>query len=80
MGAAPHGGSWTARGGRFVNGFSGEQFALPAAVDGLKSIRRSEPDGRTVRVSAVDPLNVTGVVLPGERVPARRTEFVDLPL
>ena len=68
------------RGGRFVNGFSGEQFALPAAVDGLKSIRRSEPDGRSVRVSAVDPLNVTGVVLPGERVPARRTEFVDLPL
>ncbi|MCO5317962.1 MAG: DEAD/DEAH box helicase [Microthrixaceae bacterium] len=68
------------RGGRFVNGFSGEQFALPEAVDGLKQVRRSEPDGRTVRVNATDPLNVTGVILPGARVPARRTEWVELPL
>ncbi|MFV0318065.1 MAG: DEAD/DEAH box helicase [Microthrixaceae bacterium] len=68
------------RGGRFVNGFSGEQFALPEAVDGLKSIRRTEPDGRTVTLNAVDPLNVTGVILAGERTPARRTEVVELPL
>lgn len=68
------------RGGRFVNGFSGEQFALPEAVDALKQVRRSEADGRTVSVNATDPLNVTGVVLPGARVPARRTEKVELPL
>jgi ATP-dependent Lhr-like helicase len=68
------------RGGRFVNGFSGEQFALPAAVTGLKQIRRSEPDGRTLKLNAADPLNVTGVILPGDRVPSRRTETVELAL
>ncbi len=68
------------RGGRFVNGFSGEQFALPEAVDGLKAIRRLEPSEATVSVNAVDPLNVTGVILPGDRTPARRTETVELPL
>ncbi|MEZ5239023.1 MAG: hypothetical protein R2716_08730 [Microthrixaceae bacterium] len=67
-------GGWAAArfAGRFVNGFSGEQFALPEAVDALKQVRRSEADGRTVSVSATDPLNVTGVVLPVARVPARR--------
>ena len=68
------------RGGRFVNGFSGEQFAVPAAVEGLKAIRRIEPSGRTITVSGADPLNVTGVILPGDRVPARRTETVELAL
>ncbi len=68
------------RGGRFVNGFSGEQFALPAAVEGLKSVRGLDPATRTVVVRGTDPLNVTGVVLPGDRVPARRTEMVELPL
>jgi ATP-dependent Lhr-like helicase len=68
------------RGGRFVNGFSGEQFALPAAITGLEQIRRSEPDGRTLKLNAADPLNVTGVILPGDRVPSRRTETVELAL
>lgn len=68
------------RGGRFVNGFSGEQFALPSAVDALKQLRRVEPDGRTVTLSAADPLNVTGVILPGERVPSRCSERVTMPL
>ncbi|MCZ7631579.1 MAG: hypothetical protein M5U19_22090 [Microthrixaceae bacterium] len=68
------------RGGRFVNGFSGEQFALPEALEGLKRIRGSEPDGRTLSLNAADPLNVTGVILAGERVAARRTGSVDLPL
>ncbi len=68
------------RGGRFVNGFSGEQFALPAAVDGLKAVRRLDPSEATVTVNGVDPLNVTGVILPGARIPARRTESVELPL
>lgn len=68
------------RGGRFVSGFSGEQFALPAALDALKQLRGSEPDGRTIALNAADPLNVTGVVLSGERIPSRRTERVELPL
>jgi ATP-dependent helicase Lhr and Lhr-like helicase len=68
------------RGGRFVNGFSGEQFALPQAVDALKALRRQPASGRTVAVCGTDPLNLTGVILPGDRIPARRTETVELPV
>ncbi|MFN3220206.1 MAG: DEAD/DEAH box helicase [Acidimicrobiales bacterium] len=68
------------RGGRFVNGFSGEQFALPQAVDALKALRRQPASGRSITVCGTDPLNLTGVVLPGERIPARRTETVELPV
>jgi ATP-dependent Lhr-like helicase len=64
------------RGGRFVEGFSGEQFALPEAVDGLKEIRRRPRDGERVVVNACDPLNLTGVVIRGPRVPAVRTNTV----
>src|SRR5207244_5639981 len=60
----------TVRGGRFVSGFVGEQYALPEAVDTLRRIRRMELTGEHVRVSAVDPLNLAGIVLPGPRVPA----------
>jgi ATP-dependent helicase Lhr and Lhr-like helicase len=60
----------TIRGGRFVNGFSGEQYALPEAVDALRAVRKSERTGETVTVSAADPLNLVGIVLPGARVPA----------
>jgi ATP-dependent Lhr-like helicase len=67
-------------GGRFVRGFTGEQFALPQAAEALQAIRRSEPTGRSLRLSGADPLNLTGVVLPGERVAARATEWFDLPL
>ncbi|MET0903726.1 MAG: hypothetical protein ABWZ52_10845, partial [Acidimicrobiales bacterium] len=67
-------------GGRFVRGFSGEQFALPQAAEALQAIRRAEPTERRVRLSGADPLNLTGVVLPGERVPARSTEWLDLPV
>ncbi|MDQ2650806.1 MAG: DEAD/DEAH box helicase, partial [Actinomycetota bacterium] len=67
-------------GGRFVRGFSGEQFALPQAAEALQGIRKAEPTGRTVRLPGTDPLNLTGVVLPGERVPARATESFDLPI
>ena len=67
-------------GGRFVRGFTGEQFALPQAAEALQAIRRAEPTGRTVRLSGADPLNLTGVVLPGDRVPARSTEWFDLPV
>ena len=58
------------RGGRFVAGFVGEQFALPEAVDALRAIRKSRPDGRLTVVSGCDPLNLAGVLTPGPRVPA----------
>ena len=67
-------------GGRFVRGFTGEQFALPQAAEALQAIRKAGPAGRQVRLSAADPLNLTGVVLPGERVPARATEWFELPV
>ena len=56
------------RGGRFVTGVSGEQFALPEAVGLLRRIRRRAPSGRPIPVSAADPLNLTGILAPGPRV------------
>jgi ATP-dependent Lhr-like helicase len=58
------------RGGRFVSGFSGEQFALPEAVGVLRSARNDDKSGRLVAVSGADPLNLAGIILPGARVPA----------
>lgn len=55
------------RGGRFVSGFSGEQFARPEALDLLRAVRRSERD-QPVDVSNADPLNLAGIILPGPRV------------
>jgi ATP-dependent helicase Lhr and Lhr-like helicase len=60
----------TIRGGRFVAGFSGEQFAHPDAVDLLRSVRKQQHTGQPVQISAADPLNLTAVVLPGPRIPA----------
>ena len=57
------------RGGRFVSGFSGEQFALPEAADLLQSVARDAAVDR-VSISAADPLNLVGIITPGERVPA----------
>jgi ATP-dependent helicase Lhr and Lhr-like helicase len=65
-----------ARGGRFVTGFAGEQFALPEAVDELRRVRRLEHRGEVVTLSAADPLNLSGIVLPGPRIPAVRTRRV----
>jgi ATP-dependent Lhr-like helicase len=56
------------RGGRFVSGMSGEQFALSEAVGQLRAIRRIEGGGALVAVGAADPLNLTGIITPGERV------------
>ena len=56
------------RGGRFVNGFIGEQFALPEVADTLRRLRSREPDDRLVVVSACDPLNLAGILTPGPRV------------
>ena len=58
------------RGGRFVGGFIGEQFALPMAVESLRAMRHRPPADEVVTVSAADPLNLVGIVVPGERVPA----------
>ncbi|WP_147651235.1 DEAD/DEAH box helicase [Vulcaniibacterium gelatinicum] len=57
------------RGGRFVAGLSGEQFALPEAVGALRQARRRPDDGGILCLSAFDPLNLAGLVLPGEKVP-----------
>ncbi len=56
------------RGGRFVTGMSGEQYALPHAVERLREVRRIRPDGGLVVLSAADPLNLTGIVTAGERI------------
>lgn len=58
------------RGGRFVSGMSGEQFALPGAVEHVRQVRRTHPDGALVTISAADPLNLAGIVTSGERIRA----------
>ncbi len=58
------------RGGRFLSGFGGEQFALPEVVESLREMRRSVHADSEVSVAAADPLNLVGVVVPGERVAA----------
>ena len=57
------------RGGRFVTGFGGEQFALPEAVESLREARKHDCP-HEITVAAADPLNLAGIVVPGERVPA----------
>ena len=64
------------RGGRFVSGFLGEQFALPVAVESLRAMRNQQPTGEIITVSAADPLNLAGIVVPGERVPANSGRVV----
>ena len=58
------------RGGRFVAGLVGEQFALQEAVDALRAVHRRELTSEVVRISAVDPLNLVGIITPGPRIPA----------
>ena len=57
------------RGGRFIAGLTGEQFALPEAIPLLRSIRRQPGDGSLICLAAADPANLLGVLLPGARVP-----------
>jgi ATP-dependent helicase Lhr and Lhr-like helicase len=67
------------RGGRFVNGFTGEQFALPEAVESLRAVRKRGDSGTAsheIKLSASDPLNLAGIILPGPRVPAVPSNFV----
>jgi ATP-dependent Lhr-like helicase len=58
------------RGGRFVAGLAGEQFALPEAIPLLREVRKRPLDGSLIGVSGVDPLNLAGTLLPGAKVPA----------
>ena len=58
------------RGGRFIDGFLGEQFALPMAVESIRAMRKLEPAQGTITLSAADPLNLVGILVPGDRVPA----------
>jgi len=68
------------RGGRFVSGFYGEQYARPEAVESLRAVRKQERNNETARVSAVDPLNLAGILTPGSRITSLHTKgvaFVD---
>jgi len=65
-------------GARYVAGFTGEQFALVEAAEQLRSVAKSPLNGVTVQLSAADPLNLTGVILPGPRIPAQRGRTVTL--
>jgi len=65
------------RGGRFVSGFLGEQFARPEAVDLLRSIRRT-PSNQVLQIPAADPLNLAGIVLPGARISPLAAQSVEL--
>jgi ATP-dependent Lhr-like helicase len=64
------------RGGRFVTGFTGEQFALPAAIPLLRKARGESQRGREIRVSACDPLNLAGILTPGRRLPSGRGRWL----
>jgi ATP-dependent Lhr-like helicase len=64
------------RGGRFVGGFSGEQYALPEAVGSLRAVRREKLTGALVAVSGADPLNLVGFIVPGDVVPALATNRI----
>lgn len=67
-------------GGRFVAGFSGEQFALPEAVGLLRTLAQQEASGAEIMLSAADPLNLAGILTPGGRIPAmpgRRVSYRD---
>ncbi len=61
------------RGGRFVDGVAGEQYALPEVVPLLRSIRKQDRDDQLLMISATDPLNLLGTLHPGERLPALHT-------
>src|SRR5205823_12825644 len=67
------------RGGRFVGGFTGEQFAQPEAVEALRTVRRDRDcAAQEIKVSGADPLNLVGIITPGSRVPgvSRHAEVV----
>lgn len=64
------------RGGRFVAGMAGEQFALPEAVGALRATRRKPKPGKLISISGADPLNLVGILTPGARIPALPTNRI----
>ena len=64
------------RGGRFVSGFMGEQFALPEAVEALRAVRRIPARGKPTIVHASDPMNLVGVVVPGAKISPRSRDVI----
>lgn len=68
------------RGGRFVSSFNGEQFAMPAAVESLRLMRGREPSNRNLVLSAADPLNLAGIIVPGPKVAATSNNVFTLTL
>jgi len=64
------------RGGRFVAGISGEQFALPEAIGMLRAIRRAGPQDSLISVSAADPLNLVGIIIAGPRITAHTSNRI----
>ncbi len=64
------------RGGRFVSGFTGEQFALPEALESLRALKKRPGTQQEIKISAADPLNLAGVILPGPRIAAVPSNFV----
>jgi ATP-dependent Lhr-like helicase len=64
------------RGGRFVAGISGEQFALPEAIGMLRAIRRAGAQESLISISAADPLNLVGIIIPGSRITAHTSNRV----
>jgi len=64
------------RGGRFVSGFVGEQFALPHAVEALRSVRREDGTAEIAVVAAADPLNLVGTIVPGARISPFSTQVI----
>jgi ATP-dependent Lhr-like helicase len=67
------------RGGRFVSGFLGEQFALSMAVESVRAMRNQQPTGELISVSAADPLNLVGIIVPGERISANSGRMIAFP-
>jgi ATP-dependent Lhr-like helicase len=66
------------RGGRFVSGFLGEQFALPEAVESLRASRNRASESGVIVLCAADPLNLIGTVIPGKRTPATASNTIML--
>jgi ATP-dependent Lhr-like helicase len=64
------------RGGRFVAGISGEQFALPEAIGMLRAIRRAGAQESLISVSAADPLNLVGIIITGPRITAHTSNRI----
>jgi len=66
------------RGGRFINGFLGEQFALPIAIESLRAAVKLPPAGEVVTIAAADPLNLVGIIVPGERISPMSVKNISL--